>query len=145
MSAERDSDVIIFGARFDVLQIQGVFPSIIGSEFQIEGVIINQGASAFVARVGIEWMTPLIALAGRVAPGARYAIQMAVSNSPTFRRGEESGLENAFAIKRKVGAGQRARMTHVLLVIFIVVTPLVFDRMFGPIQLRIRAHKLEGR
>src|SRR5690606_28683440 len=99
MSAERDSDVIIFRARFDVLQIQGVLPSSIGSEFQIEGVIIDRRAGTLVARVGIERMPPLITLTRRFTPGAQHAIQMTVSNSPTFRRGEESGLENAFAIK----------------------------------------------
>src|SRR5690606_9693383 len=100
--------------------------------------------SAFVARVGIERMPPLITLTRRFTPGARHAIQMTVSNSPTFGRSQESRLKNTFAIKRQLSAGQWASIAHVLLGIFIVIAALVFDRMFRPIQACIRTHKLEG-
>ncbi len=89
-------------------------------------------------------MTPLRNIDRVIAPGARDAIGVAVSGAPAIGIHQSATEENTVIVEFELGSFKRASAADILFGAFIVVATLVFDGVFGPVQLSVRTHKLKS-
>src|SRR5690606_4327558 len=84
VGGEHDGQVVILSIGVYILQVEGVFPVVIGGEFQVKGVVIHQRACAFVASIGGEHMAPLGNVERIIAPGAGNTVSVAITGAPAI-------------------------------------------------------------